>query len=319
MQPIDRVPHLHDRRFLRSFWTLAALFLTFCLLPGCTDQEFPPGTVASVNGELISLHSLQTLLDSRSAALGLQSRASLAEMQQNYRDALATLVAHTLVRQELAARAMEVSEKELNDAINQIKEDFGEESLSGFLAEASLREDEWRQLMRDHLALKTFAERILQPAITVSMDELRSFYEDHKKEFALPPSALMCYAVADSGSALEAWCRSLAADDFEPAPLGHCVEVPLADIPQPWQGEIRTIKKRSCGRIIEQENQWRVAGVIDKYDGRLPGLAEVFPLVERAILEQKKMVAFEKWLEGKIAKARILGAPALFPRTDAGQ
>lgn len=318
MQSVGK-PDLQNRRFRGFFCGLATLFLSFWLLSGCTEHELPPGTVASVNGELISLHSLQTLLDSRSAALGIQSRVSVAEMQQNYRQALAILIAHTLVRQELAARNMEVSEKELNDAINQIKDDFGEESLSGFLAEAALREEEWRQLMRDHLALKTFTERILQPSIKISLDELRSFYEEHKKEFELPPSALVCYAASDSKSALEAWCRALADREFEPAPMGHCQEVPIADLPLPWQGELTKLKSRSCGKIIEQENQWRVAGIIDKYNARLPELAEVFPIVENAILEQKKLAAFEKWLENKIAKARILGAPALFQRADARQ
>lgn len=311
--------HLQKGCFCGPFRVLGTLFLSFWLLSGCTEQALPPGTVASVNGELISLHSLQALLDSRSAALGIQSRVSVAEMQQNYRQALATLIAHALVRQELAAHNMEVSEKELNDAINQIKDDFGEESLSGFLAEAALREEEWRQLMRDHLALRAFTERILQPSIRISLDELRSFYEGHKKEFELPPSALVCYATADNKSALEAWCKGFAEGEFEPKPLGHCQEVPLTDLPLPWQGELTRLKSRGCGKIIEQENQWRVAGIIEKYDARLPELAEIFPIVENAILEQKKLAAFEKWLENKIAKARILGAPALFQRADAGQ
>ncbi len=316
MQRVEIWPRLQPRQLGLSFCTLALLFLSIWPLTGC-EQALPPGTVASVNGELISLHSLQTLLDSRSGAPGIQSRASVAELQQNYRDTLAILIAHTLVRQELAARGMEVGERELNEAIRRLKEDFGEESLSGFLAEASLREDEWRQLMRDHLALKTFTERILEPSISISLEEIRSFYEEHKNEFELPPSALICYATADNRNALEAWCRSLAAGDFEPEPLGHCLEAPLADIPEPWQREIRTRKTRGCGKIMEQENQWRVAGVIDKYNARLPGLAEIFPFVENAIFEQKKLAAFEQWLEGKIATAHILGAPALFPRADA--
>lgn len=285
------------------------LLLLLCLLCACQEQTLPPGTVASVNGELISLHSVQALLDSRSAALGITHRPSVTDMQASYREALAILIAHTLVRQELAEKGLGVSENEMEEAIDQIRDEF--DGLADFLAEASLREDEWRQLMRDHLALRIFTERELLPSIKISLSEVQAYYTEHEKDFSLPENGLVCYAAADSREALEAWCGSLNDSEFSPGPLAHCMRQPLSENTPPW--ELKKIRQRTCGKILEQDGQWRTVAIREKAPASQPRLSEIYGLIENILIEQKKLAAFNEWLEKKMAAASILGSPWLFP------
>lgn len=300
----------------RILYIFAILACCLCLC-ACQEESLPPGTIASVNGEPISLQSAQTLMDSRSAALGIPPRPSVAEARENYRQALAILIAHALARQELAARGLEISEKELNDEIDQIKRDYGDAGFDDFLAEASLREDEWRQLVRDYLVLRAFESRILLPSIKIPLEEAQAYYEEHKESFQLPASVYACQAGASSREALEAWCESLREPEFDPGPAGQCADILPQEIPDPWRDEMKKLKPGSCGKIIETDGQWRVMALIDRYSARTPGLAEVYALVESALLREKKLAAFNDWLTRKMAASKILASPALFPESGA--
>ena len=155
-----------SRRFLPG----AALALCL-LLGGCFESRLPDGVVASINGEPIQLSAVQALMDSRSSSLGIPHRPSLTAMKSRYGGALGTLIVHTLVRQDLERRGMAVTDAALEHAVDQVREDFGPGGLEQFLTASSLREADWKALMRDHLAMEVFRKRVLLPAIQVSMDE----------------------------------------------------------------------------------------------------------------------------------------------------
>ncbi|MBD5641179.1 MAG: peptidyl-prolyl cis-trans isomerase [Desulfovibrio sp.] len=285
------------------------LFLAFALLCSCREAALPPGTVASVNGELISLHSLQALLDSRSVDLGIPARPSVAEMRERYRHALSILIAHALARQELASRGIDPDEKDVDEAIARIREDFGPDSLQDYFAETFLREDEWRQLMRDHLAVNILMERVLEPGLKVSLDEVRKYYEEHKQSLSVPEIARICHAAAKDRDEVAAWCEKA---EFENSPLAQCVDISPDSIPEPWASEAKKLRPGECGRIIGQEGQWRTVALLRKDGAREPRLSEIYGLIEARLLEEKKLEAFDSWLAQKLGASRVLVNPELF-------
>lgn len=291
---------------------LASIFLALFVLCGCREQPLPPGTVASVNGELINLHALQALLDSRSAALGIPRRPSVADMRERYRYALSILIAHALVRQELAKLGIEIDEKDVDEAIEQIKEDFGADNLEEYFTEAFLREEEWRQLMRDQLSVRAFTERVLAPAARVSLAEIKQYYNDHRESFMMPRAIRICHAQAAEKEELEAWCRAENSDEFERSPLSRCMDTRPETVGEPWAKELKKLAPGKCGRIIEQDGQWRALALARRYEEGARQLSEVYALIESLLQEEKKLTAFNKWLEQKLAQSRILASPGLF-------
>lgn len=283
-----------------------SFFVTAC------ETQLPPGTVASVNGEYISLHSVQALLDSRSASLGIPARPSVSEMQKNYGHALAILVAHALVRQELASHGIEISESDLQMAIDGIKEDFGEVSLSEYLAEDFLREEDWRQLLRDQLALEAFTDRILLPSIQVTLPEVRAWYEEHQQDFNLPEILDICYASADDPKKLETWCNTEGNSGPGTELFIQCQQTVAEYVSPPWHSGIKKIKPGACASLEEIDGKWRTLKLISKNPARRLPLPEVYALVENIVIEQKKLAAFNAWLENKLANSTIVALPELF-------
>ncbi|MBD5417637.1 MAG: peptidyl-prolyl cis-trans isomerase [Desulfovibrio sp.] len=317
----------------RAFRGLALVCVLACALAlaGCFESRLPDGVVASINGEPIRLSAVQALMDSRSSSLGIPHRPSLEAMKSRYGGALGTLIVHTLVRQDLERRGMAVTDAALEHAVDQVREDFGPGGLEQFLTASSLREADWKALMRDHLAMEVFRKRVLLPAIQVSMAEARAYYEAHKGDFVLPGYLDVCFAAAPEKEALAAYCQSFTARfrerpeadaeaDFavlsgaaasDSGALAQCLEVQPDEVPPAWRKEAASLKPGTCGQPRQQDGEWRAIALAGRQKGHALELTEAYPLIEAILLEEKKSAAFGEWLEANLGRSEILVAPEL--------
>ena len=185
-----------------------ALSCCVCLLlTGCFEARLPDGVVATVNGEPITLRRLQTLLDSRSPSLGAMRTPSLENMRREYGEGLGTLIIYALVRQDLQRLQMPVSDAALENAVAEVKNDYGGgEGLDKYLAEESLDPAEWRALLLDHLSMLTFEKRVLASGIRISLAEMRDYYQTHEDDFQMPETLRVCLISAESRKDVEGFC-----------------------------------------------------------------------------------------------------------------
>lgn len=299
---------------VRQLYSLCSLLFLTLFLASC-EEQLPQGTIALVNGEPVSLRLTQALMDSRSASMATSLHPTLMEMRNNYGQAAAILIVNTLVRQELAKRGMAVGSQELDKAIAAIRDEYEDGQLDAALEEAFLREEDWRQFMRDTLALDIFFQKVLLPSIHVSLDDIKAYYESHKAEFNRPALVRVCYAAADNQDSLQAWCKSGDAESFKDSPFAQCAGAAPQDLPDPWKDEVKKLKPLSCGKILQQDDQWRALALIERQEPQVVPISEAYPLIENILLEQRKNEAFEKWLQGALAASDISAAPDLFPAT----
>lgn len=295
------------KSFIKHLISLSLL----CLLLGCGDEKLPPGIVASVNNEPVKLHSLQTLLDSRSTFLNLNPDTSFDELRKNYANALGILIANTLVRQELAARGLEPSENEVKQTIERIVSDMGEENLESFLEEELLNANDWKAMVKDHLAVEIFRNHILLPAIKIEFSEVKEYYQQHQKDFMLPERAKACFLTADTRQKIIDWCADVSKRNYLTDDMAQCVEVRLDEVPQPWNKELKNLKPNTCGKIHEEADEWQSVALLEHQPARIPELPEVYAVVEKILIEPKQTAAFDKWLENRIKSSTILVAPEL--------
>lgn len=286
---------------------LATLILSFSHLCACVDEhKVPSGVVASVNGEMIHLHSLQTLLDCRSASPGAKARQTLEEMRQEYLDALNVLIIHALVKQELESRGIALEQNAFNQLVGDIKNDYGNDNLEKFFNEASISEDEWLNLTRDFLAVETFKNQILKPALRVNKEEIKAYYTLHKEEFRLPETVAICFFSAESEAGLETLCANPANFSSTQASGVQCVEIALKDVPPQWQKDAKTMKPNTCAKFYLEDNLWQTVAIRGRKGGGEAKIGEVYPLIEKILIDGKIDAVFDKWLEQKIASSRIL-------------
>lgn len=300
---LSRVP----ARLARVFsGTLVAL-----LLCACGQDSMPAGVIASVNGEPITLHAVQALLDSRSSWQDMSEAQSLDDMRENYCRGVSQLIVHALVRQELARLGLTPAKEDFDKAVKNVEEDFGEESLKKFLADSAIREDDWRSLMRDHLALETFKKQILSPGLKAGLDEVKNYYREHQKDFILPKSWHVCFLSAESINSLQGWCDNFARGIIGDEVVHQCRTVQIEEIPAFWQTAIASLKAPSCARPREEDGEWRSLALLEKIPARTLDLAEAYALVENILLARDRNRAFAQWLEKRTGQSRILLSPEL--------
>lgn len=264
-----------------------------------------------VNGEPIYLHSLETLLDSRSSAYGRHPQADLEDMQKDYAHALGVLLTYALVRQELEQRGIQLPDKGEDPAIRDLNEEMGEPGLEGFLTEASIRRDDWQQLMSDYQALETFRNQVLLPNIKIELEEIRDYYAKHKDDFRLPAHIRACFLNAAQREELEALCDRISEHNILDSTMALCADMENGMLPSPWLEEQATMKLNSCGKFRHENDVWKTVAILSRSPGRAPKLAEIYALIEKIILEEKQQAAFDKWLADKVAASSIIVAPEL--------
>ncbi|WP_232224926.1 SurA N-terminal domain-containing protein [Desulfovibrio sp. 3_1_syn3] len=289
--------------------------LLFCclLLAACLESRLPEGVVATVNGEPVHLRSVQSLLDSRSAALGTLQSSSLENMKLRYGEALGTLIIHALVRQELEHRQIPVGDAALDLAVAQVRGDYEPGDLSRFLADESLDEADWQALMRDHLAMLTFEKRVLLSGIRVGLDEVRAYYREHQADFQLPETLDLCLISGEERAALDVFCAAFPAGRKTPRSdlLVQCLEVRGDEVPPPWNKDTSVLKPGACAPARRQNGSWQTVALVERQKAHSLDMADAYPLIEHILLEQKKNAAFEQWLEGSLSRAVIKVSPLL--------
>lgn len=289
--------------------------LLFCclLLAACLESRLPEGVVATVNGEPVHLRSVQSLLDSRSAALGTLQSSSLENMKLRYGEALGTLIIHALVRQELEHRQIPVGNAALDLAVAQVRGDYEPGDLSRFLADESLDEADWQALMRDHLAMLTFEKRVLLSGIRVGLDEVRAYYREHQADFQLPETLDLCLISGEERAALDVFCAAFPAGRKTPRSdlLVQCLEVRGDEVPPPWNKDTSVLKPGACAPARRQNGSWQTVALVERQKAHSLDMADAYPLIEHILLEQKKNAAFEQWLEGSLSRAVIKVSPLL--------
>ena len=303
---------------LRPLRPLCCMAVACCclLLAGCFEARLPDGVVATVNGEPITLRRLQTLLDSRAPSLGAMRTPSLENMRREYGEGLGTLIIYALVRQDLQRLQMAVSPATLEAALAEVKNDYGGgDGLEKFLAEESLDPAEWRALLFDHLSMLTFEKKVLATGIRISLPELRDYYQTHEDDFQMPETLRVCLISAESRKDVEGFCAVFPGGMSEARKKVQlqCLNVRAGDLPQSWQKNAASLKPGQCAPPRQEDGLWRGLALVENRPPTQMNLAEIYPLVENILREQKMSEAFESWLEKSLATATVKVAKDIAP------
>lgn len=299
------------RRFL-----LRALALC-CLLAsaGCWESPLPEGVVATVNGEAIHIRTVQAYMDGNSPGLGAGNTApDIRRLRRDYGAALSDIIIQTLAVQDLQRRGIHGVEQRARDMEDDIREDYGPGEFDAYLAEESLDPAEWRRLLRGFVALQLLEDVVLEPELRVSRDEVLAYYKEHEEAFRLPERYRLCFASGKTRDDVQRWREAFAAGKA-PATAGevsvHCADIPVKEAAQ-WNRDISTLKPRESTRPSPDENGgFASIGLVARLPAETPPPAAVYALIEREVRQQKRLPAFDDWLEDALSRSRITVSPLL--------
>ena len=159
---------------------VAALFAT-----GCGNLFDPAAAV--VNGEKITISKLEAELEQyreTSQYQRLVAQAPEVEIERNYQQGyLTTLIREAVLEAEAEKRDIEVNPDEINDRVEEIKQELGSEGqFQEALKEDGLDLEELEFRVRIALLEEKLRAEVTK-GVGPSEEELRAYYEDNFEEF----------------------------------------------------------------------------------------------------------------------------------------
>jgi peptidyl-prolyl cis-trans isomerase SurA len=177
-------------------------FLTLYFLGGavlgignfpCTSQAADAVVVdrivAIVNDDLITLFDLnQTFrpFEENVKALGYAPERERETLFKLRSDLLKQIIERKLVDQVVKKNNIEVSEQEIDNALERIKETraLTDDALRAGLAQQGLTLEEYRKNLKQQLLRNKLVDREIKSKIVITEDEIKDYYDAHREKYA---------------------------------------------------------------------------------------------------------------------------------------
>lgn len=293
------------RRVLaRGFW--GGLLCGVALLAACGEAPLPRGVVALVDGHPIHLRTLQTLQDTRTAGLGAFEKPSLSTLRQQYGSALATLIAQALVLQEMDRLGMPVGEAAVSEAEMRIRQDYPDDEFEKHLRESSIDLDAWRELMRHRIGMVLFAAQVLEPRISIPLEEVEAYYTRRKDDFVVP-RLLTVYQVAGEDREKLEKARGAGIPDDSPEMRVFRLSLRREQLPDAWKKAVLALKEGEATPVVKAAaGGFEYVVLTEDMPERHLSVVEAYPYIEQLLMQEKLEEAFDVWLEERLKSARVL-------------
>ena len=303
---------------------LFVCMLWLCLAPfmaGCLQESLPAGTVATVNGQPISLRLLNAVqVLSYFQRAGTSPELSVDALRKQYGIALASLIVHSLVVQELRKLGLEVPPERMRAEEARIRAEYPGGEFEQALLETQMDIQTWRELLHNQLALRLFAEKVLSRDAEPSLQEVQAYYERHEKEFSYP--ALLYLRIIsgvdqDRVESARAALRETSAALLPPGVLEQKTAMSRDSVPEEWRKDVEVLKPGEISPVRKQQFQYQAVQLLEEMPASSMSAVEAYPLVEQALIEEKIDAKYAQWMELAVQQADIRVSVYLRERSSA--
>ena len=177
-------------RLLRFQLASCLLAVSFLLFPDGTRGEVVERIVAVVNNDVITLSELE---EAGGRLFEQVKQSSLPEereekLQKARRDLLDQLIENKLLEQEVKNKKVEVSERDVDAAIQQILQQnhASENDLKEMLVKEGITLSTYRRRIHDELVRMRLINREIKSKIVIKEEDVRKNYQDNLAKFTDP-------------------------------------------------------------------------------------------------------------------------------------
>jgi len=170
------------------------MFLFFLILlsayaySGTNGAEVVDRVVAVVNEEIISLSELTKVVNpyaEKIKSLGYPPEKEREMLFKVREDMLDQLINQKLTDQESKKYSISVSEKELDNSIERVKEanHYTDEDLRSMLAKEDLSIEGYRDKIKEHLIRSKLLNFVVKSKIIITRNEIKSYYDSNIEKY----------------------------------------------------------------------------------------------------------------------------------------
>lgn len=265
------------------------------LVAACANQD---KTVVSVNGQNIT----KSQLDAR-----LEGQAGKPTLQQ--------MVDQDIVLQYGAANHIDVTDKEIQDQLNQLMQRFPPGQFETILKNQGLTLDDAKSIEKVQLIVKKAVEK----TITVTDAQIADFYNKNKATYNTPVQVKARHILVKTkaeADAVEAQLRSganfatlatkLSTDPGSKANGGELGFFGATQMVGPFSQVAFALKVGQISQPVKTPFGWHVILVEDKKPAHTATLAEATPKIRAMLVQQQEQSATGPWIQALRQQAKIV-------------
>lgn len=159
----------------------SSLFVIFFIFTGVVSAEIVDRIVAVVNDTIITLSELESAEKDSKSTLGS------GELDRN--KILSELIDKSLMKQVAERYGIDVTESELDSAINDVMErnNFTEEVMRTELIKQGMSFEEYRDRLREDIRQVKFTEVVFRGQVQITDEDIENYYLQNRDALSGPP------------------------------------------------------------------------------------------------------------------------------------
>lgn len=301
---------------------------------GLYGAEVVDRIVAVVNEDIVSLsevtRAVQPYAD-KIKSLGYSLEKELEILFKVRGDILDQIINQKLTDQESKKYKLSVSEKEIDNALERVKEAnlYTDEDLRSALAKDNISMEEYRNKVRENILRAKLLNIAVKSKIVITRDDIKSYYENHKnmyqgaKRYHLQNMVKKAdYSLgADDKKAIllimeEIYTRLKNRQPFDKVSLdysGGSYDVRSFDLgmfkqdqlSQQVQDAIKGLKSGECTKVLETEIGYQIIYIQDIEEKPGKSLDEAASEVEDILFREIVDKKFLSWIDALKQKSHI--------------
>ena len=175
-----------------SIWILLILTAYFPLVAsGCSGKSntAPTGlsesAVIEINGEAISREKYIKALKALKQRYRLENSRDFSPDQLLWlkSDVTNEIILDVLFQQEVAKNSIKISDEELKRNLQQMMNDYQEDSFQRYLEIENISLQEWQNKLKNNLLIKSLINKVVNSKVSISDSETQEYFKAHPEEF----------------------------------------------------------------------------------------------------------------------------------------
>jgi peptidyl-prolyl cis-trans isomerase SurA len=292
------------------------------MLAGTGVAEVVDRIVAQVNDEIITMSELQNMAKTYETQAGVKPKGM--EEKKMQREMLEALIDRKLARAEAKRRGIEMSDKEVNEAMVQFKKRNNvpdDETFAKGLAQAGLSVKEFRQQLVEQMTQERLLVVVVGTKVSINDAEVRRIYDQQFKKggtqlhlvtlrMPFPPGATeaqkeeakrQAEAIISAVKRGESLAAAAGQFSLKPSDVGF---VSQSDLDPRLAEYLDKLKPKEMAPILTKEGI-QLMQVMERRSGEAQSFESAAPQIRRIMQQQEMEKYFAEWVKTLREKAHI--------------
>lgn len=248
---------------------------------------------------------------------------------------LSELTTTELLFQKAEELGFEATQEEVDKAYNDIKEQYGEETVKQMLEQSGLTEEAYKETIREQILLGKLQEVMIEGDTAVAEDEIEKYYNDNIDKYTVGAGANMKHILVqvapdadedaikkadeavkkiqqelESGKSFDELYTAYSTNDSEqPAYITEDLGYVAYDQPnfdKDFLAGVKDVKEGQVSAPIKSSFGYHFVEVKGISDETVTPLAEVKDVIRQTLVEEKEYSLYTACLEKWISEANIV-------------